>query len=193
MKLSTMIRILAILLVGTAILMTACTKQYTLSTSVTPVGSGTVSPESGAYDEGTELTLAASPSPGYIFDRWNGDAIGSSSPLTLVMDSEKNIRAYFKPEYALSTTVAPAGGGTVSPESGLYGAGTELTLKATAAPGYRFDYWSGDATGDSNPLTLVMDREKSVTAHFKAQYALSIAVAPAGGGTVSPDNGMYML
>lgn len=70
-------------------------------------------------------------------------------------------------QYTLSTEVDPSGAGMITPDSGTYDAGAEVTLVATAASGYAFDHWSGDVTGTSSPFTFFMDSNKSVTAHFK--------------------------
>jgi uncharacterized repeat protein (TIGR02543 family) len=66
--------------------------------------------------------------------------------------------------------VSPSGAGTISPASGTYDAGAEVTLTATPAEGYIFDYWSGDTTDTSSPVTITMDGAKSVRAHFKAGF-----------------------
>lgn len=165
--------------------------QYSLSTLVVPSGVGTVSPYDGIYNDGTELILTAEPSLGYIFNYWGGDATGSTNPVTIVMDDDKNIFAYFIAQYSLSTSVTPINTGTVTPNTGVYSDGTKLTLTAEPSSGYSFDYWSGDVTGDTNPATVVMDSDISVIAHFVVQYSLSTSVTPVGGGTASPVNGMY--
>ena len=69
---------------------------YTLSVSVSPSGAGSVSPSSGQYEEGTQVTLTATPASGYTFDYWDGDASGSSLATTITMDSNKSITAHFK-------------------------------------------------------------------------------------------------
>jgi chitodextrinase len=76
-------------------LATACTTRYTLSTSVSPSGSGTISPASGIYDGGTEVTLAAIPENGWSFVEWSGDTTGKTNPITITMDSDKSITARF--------------------------------------------------------------------------------------------------
>ena len=141
---------------------------YTLSTSVSPSGAGTVTPAGGAHDAGTVVTLTANPAQGYVFDHWSGDATGISNSVTVTMDSSKSIVANFKTQYTLSTSVSPSGTGTVAPSSGTYNDGTEVALTATPAQGYVFDHWSGDATGTSSPITVVMNSDKSIVAHFEA-------------------------
>ncbi|ABG59244.1 DUF6055 domain-containing protein [Cytophaga hutchinsonii] len=68
--------------------------------------------------------------------------------------------------YTLATTVA--GSGTVSPASGTFNAGTTQTLTATAAAGYVFSRWSGDASGTANPLSITMNANKNITATFSS-------------------------
>jgi len=73
-------------------------RQYTLAWSVTPSGSGTITPASGTkYPSGTSVTLRATASPGYEFDHWGGAASGTSPTTTIVMDRTKWVSAYFKP------------------------------------------------------------------------------------------------
>lgn len=68
--------------------------------------------------------------------------------------------------YTLSVNVSPPGAGSVSPSSGKYAEGTQVTLTAVPASGYTFDYWDGDASGSSATVTIIMNSDKSVTAHF---------------------------
>ncbi|TGE25107.1 hypothetical protein E5K00_07880 [Hymenobacter aquaticus] len=70
------------------------------------------------------------------------------------------------PTFAL--TVGASGGGTVSknPDKPTYVSGENVQLTATPAYGQVFMGWSGDATGTTNPLTLVMNSNKTVTAQF---------------------------
>jgi len=90
------IRILLMFLTTTMLLTLACTAQYTLTTSVSPSGSGGVTPASGTYDEGTEVALNATPATGWVFSEWSGDATDSSSPITITMDGNKSVTAMFK-------------------------------------------------------------------------------------------------
>ena len=55
---------------------------------------------------------------------------------------------------------------TLSPPGGLYEEGVFVMLTATSASNYRFDNWSGDLSGSTNPITIQMDRNMQVTANF---------------------------
>ncbi len=69
--------------------------------------------------------------------------------------------------YSLNVSINPSGGGTVNADpSGGYAPGTMVELTATPSAGYMFDSWSGDALGSDNPITIVMDADKTITANF---------------------------
>lgn len=68
--------------------------------------------------------------------------------------------------YTLTVHIAPPGGGSVSPGSGTYKGG-EITLTATPHANYTFDHWSGDAKGSSPSVSITMNGNKTVVAHFK--------------------------
>ena len=51
------------------------------------------------------------------------------------------------PTYTLSVSSNPPQAGSVSPSGGEYESGLQITLTATLASGYTFDYWDGAASG----------------------------------------------
>ena len=55
--------------------------------------------------------------------------------------------------------------GTV-PGAGGYVQNGTVQLSPTPDPGYVFSKWTGDATGKANPLSVVMDSDKTITAVF---------------------------
>jgi beta-lactamase superfamily II metal-dependent hydrolase len=71
------------------------------------------------------------------------------------------------PTYTLSVSVNPAQAGSVSPSGGEYKSGLQITLTATPASGYTFDFWDGAASSSSNTITITMNSNKTVTAHFE--------------------------
>ncbi|GBU21575.1 endo-1,4-beta-xylanase [Fibrobacteres bacterium R8-0-B4] len=72
--------------------------------------------------------------------------------------------------FTLTTAASPINGGTVtmSPNSDSYSpnASVQVTAKPTNSS-WQFDGWSGDASGTTNPVTVTMNANKSVTAKFK--------------------------
>lgn len=66
----------------------------------------------------------------------------------------------------LEVVVNPVGSGVISPQEEQFEEGTEITLQVEPVDGYKFDQWSGDISGDSPEIKIVMDTNKSVTAHF---------------------------
>jgi uncharacterized repeat protein (TIGR02543 family) len=93
--------------------------------------------------------------------------------------------------YALTTGVG-TGSGTVTrnPNQTTFASGAQVTLTATPSSGYVFTGWSGSAAGSTNPLTITMDADKTVTANFQGSgtvtYMLTTSVA-AGSGTITRD------
>ena len=81
--------------------------MFTLSTSI--VGSGTVSPSTGKYQDGSSIIVTATPSLGHKFDHWSGDASGTQTSITVKMDKDKTATAHFtkKEEPAPAPPPAP--------------------------------------------------------------------------------------
>ena len=75
--------------------------NYKLTTSVTPVDGGLVSPSEEIYTNGTEVSLEATPTPDYEFVEWKGGLTGNSNPTTLIMDSDINVIAVFQKKFTL--------------------------------------------------------------------------------------------
>jgi uncharacterized repeat protein (TIGR02543 family) len=72
--------------------------------------------------------------------------------------------------FVYSLTITTGSGGTTNPSPGThnYDFGEEVPVTAIPNSGYQFSGWSGDASGTSNPITITMDSDKSITANFSA-------------------------
>ena len=140
---------------------------YTLG--VTAInGSVLKNPNQPTYNSGSDVVLTATPNSGYTFTSWSGDATGSVNPLTVTMNSNKNVTANFTAIASTYTLNVIANNGSVlkNPDLLAYNSGASVLLTATPNSGYTFTSWSGDATGSVNPLTVIMNSNKNITANF---------------------------
>ena len=85
---------------------------------------------------------------------------------------------YFTTDYTVSATIDPIDGGTVN-GTGKYRNNTSATLTATPANDYNFDYWDIDISGTtststSNPLSLTVNNNASLIAHFYIPYNINL-------------------
>jgi len=71
------------------------TIYYNLTVNTTGNGSVSLSPAGGTYNEGTTVTLTATPDAGWEFAGWSGDLTGTNNPATITMDADKTVTATF--------------------------------------------------------------------------------------------------
>ena len=77
-------------------------KKYTLTVFVNDENKGTIDVATGSHEYGTEVTLTATPKEGYKLLAWSNKATTPS--ITLTMDNNKAVSAYFVKEYATDPT-----------------------------------------------------------------------------------------
>jgi uncharacterized repeat protein (TIGR02543 family) len=151
--------------------------SYILTTMAFPSSCGTVekSPSQSSYLSGTVVTLTSTPATGYTFTGWSGDLTGHANPAALTMSGNKTVTASFAVAASCTLSVIVAGSGFVvkSPNMSSYPCGTVVTLTATPTGGDPFSGWSGDLTGTTNPTTVTMNSDKTVTATFSPALVLS--------------------
>ncbi|VAW10764.1 hypothetical protein MNBD_BACTEROID03-2555 [hydrothermal vent metagenome] len=167
------------------------TTQYTLATNTIGNGNVGLSPTGDTYDDGTVVNVTATPDAGWRFDGWSGDASGTDNPLSVTMTADKSVTATFSlitaTQYTLTTSVM--GNGSVSPTGGTFDEGTAVSVTATPDVGWRFDGWSGDLTGGTNPGSITMDGDRTVTATFINDEAFDTAISI----TPNPTPGVFTI
>jgi len=94
-------------------------------------------------------------------------------------------------DVALSVSSAGPGAVLLDPPGGIYSFGQSVSLTALPDPNAAFAGWSGDLSAATNPETLVMSEDKSVTASFVTLYDLTVASTGVGSVTLSPPGGVY--
>ena len=94
--------------------------------------------------------------------------------------------------YALTTNASGAGSVDRNPDLPAYLPATEVELTASPDPGYMFDHWSGDLSGNNNPDTILMDSDKTITAFFLTlNCTLTVNVDGNGAVVKNPDSPFY--
>lgn len=149
----------------------------------------------GRYEQGTPVHLSAAANNGYKFDGWSDDFSSTSNVIKLTMDSDKAIRAAFsKTTFALSLDTTEGGTVSFSPQAKSFDPGSSVVLKATPSKAFVFKSWTGDASGNENPLTLTMDRDRKIGAEFAAaEYSLTVKANPVGFVDIRPASTSYRV
>ncbi len=118
----------------------------------------------GWYDEGTTASWSVT-SP--VVDGGTRYVANQASG-TVVMNYYQTVNVNWSTEYYLTTIADPQTGGTVTPAGGWYAAGSSVQIQAFPNQAWTFSTWSGDASGNQNPSSIVMDSAKTVRAIFTA-------------------------
>ncbi len=161
--------------------------------SVHTNGSGTVGvdPTASIYLNGTVVTLTATPAADFRFGGWSGDLSGSDNPATLTMNQNKTVTANFIRVVTVTANTIGSGTVTLDPAASFYDAGTNITVTATPAAGFRFSGWGGDLSGSTNPAALSLNDNKIITATFTRVLTLMANTVGSGTVVVSPAGGSY--
>lgn len=152
-------------------------------------GDGTVTSTSGidcgyvcgeAYQDGTIITLIATPEPNSTFNNWTGCDSSMGLTCSLTVNSDRIVTANFIADsptyYTLDVTKDGTGSGTVQNclmgiDCGLdctefYIDGTLTVLTAVPAGGSTFAGWTGEGCSGTESCVATMDENKTITATF---------------------------
>jgi hypothetical protein len=128
--------------------------NYTLSATTAGGGGISLYPPGGIYASTNIVTATATPSNGWTFLYWQGDASGVNPVIKVSTDRDKSIQAVFGT--TLSTTVAGSGQVLVYPPVALYPYGSVARLTGVPQPGNVFGIWGNAASGNTNPLNFAV-------------------------------------
>ncbi|NOT33074.1 MAG: hypothetical protein HOP12_02775 [Candidatus Eisenbacteria bacterium] len=179
---------LSLTLVGARTLTATFSPLHTITASAG--ANGSISP-SGAVPvaEGTSPVFTMLPAAGYhVLDVLvDGVSVGAPTSYTFTnVAANHTISVSFEiNSYTLDVTTIGSGSVVRVPDRPLYTHATLIDLSATAITGWHLRAWSGDASGNANPLTVTMNANKAVTATF-APDTFVIAATAGGGGSIVP-------
>ena len=144
-----------------------------------------------SFNQGTTVTLTATPAAGHAFGGW-GQFCTGLAPCKVRMGTNRQVSAEFRKgpfTIQISSGIPGGGSGTVKSQTGLtpainctitngtpsatgcsatYPANTLLTLAVTPAPGFIFDGWREPGCGTGNCQISVIGNKTVVTAFVPA-------------------------
>ena len=177
--------------------------QYSLIVLLNPPEGGQTSPSGTTwFNAGETVSLSAAANEGYSFAGWSGDVSGSQGATPVLMDKAKLVTANFSggtSSLTVNAVFPTSGSVTKSPDKTTYTTGEQVTLTAVPNPGYVFKNWSGDLTGETNPMALTVKGNMTVTANFVslASFDLTpgegLTISGRQGGTFDPGSQTYTL
>ncbi len=176
-------------------------EYYNLITNIEGEGDVEIDPDQDEYEEDEEVTVTAIPDEDWYFQEWTGDIPEEQKEqeeITLNMTENKNITAHFTeetPKYR-ELTINTEGNGETNPEQGTheYTEGTEVEVEATPEEGWYFQEWTGDHTSTEEEITVTMDEDKEITAHFQEEienYTLTTNIDGEGEVDAEPEQDEY--
>ena len=171
--------------------------QRAITTSSSPLAGGTTS-GGGTVDDGTLVTVVATPALGYTFASWTegGAQVSASASYAFTATADRALVANFAPvpTYAIATSATPAAGGTTT-GSGSYSSGSSATVTASANAGYVFMRWTvnGAQVSTSPSYTFSVASNTTLVANFVlagSQLTIATSASPSAGGSTS-GGGIY--
>ena len=169
--------------------------QYTIIAHANNNAFGTVS-GGGDFDEDTEVTVTATPKPGYRFVNWTeaGNPVSTNIGYTFTISKNRTLVANFEAIPAATYSIAVSSNntnqGTVS-GGGTFDEGTEATVTATPKSGYRFVNWTeaGNPVSTNTSYTFTVSKNRTLVANFEAipatTYTITVSSNNTNQGTVS--------
>jgi hypothetical protein len=173
---------------------------YTVETLAAPIVGGSVF-GGGEFLDGYNVTVLATPNPGYVFLDWteNGAAVSASTNYSFTAAANRTLTADFAALCMIAVAVSPAAGGSAT-GGGVFVAGSNVTVQATTNSGYVFVGWdvNGALASNSSSYTFTAIGNATVTAEFAPFCVVTVSASPAldgsawGGGSFPPGSGVTL-
>ncbi len=169
---------------------------HSIVTSSAPALGGSTS-GGGSYNTGTSVTVSAVANAGYAFQNWTEgvNVVATTPDYTFNASANRTLVAHFgvpPPQWTITANVLPATGGSVTGD-GLVDDGSQVTLSATASPGYTFSKWTEGANDVSTSpnYAFTASADRTLTANFTltstgVKFDFDATTTPVAIGQVTP-------
>ena len=122
----------------------------------------------------------------------DGSLSSGSQDFSIIITGAATISDTPGQQYTLTVNTSGSGSVDLDPPGGTYSSGTWVDCTAIADPGWHFDHWAGDLSGSTNPESILMDDDQSITAVFvQDEYTLTVNVSGSGSVTKNPNQSTY--
>ena len=170
---------------GTSVQAITLVDARTYNLSLSQVGQGTVSVSKNQLKSGESATLTAQAAQGWSFDHWeeNGQNLGTTNPLTVMMGTQdRSIKAVFKEKARVTLQIVDTNGRELAPsQSQEVTSGGSVTFQVPNLENVNFKGWKRNdqivETGNTYTLSNVTQNE-IIQAVFEVPVQ-SITVTPA--------------
>lgn len=152
------------------------TGTFSTSPAGTSCGTGCVS-----FNQGTVVTVSASPASGSVFSGWSGSGCSGTGNCVVTLNADANVTATFTiaapTSVNLTKAFAGTGSGTVATSvtgtscganCTTFAPGTSMSLTATPASGSIFAGWSGAGCSGTGACLITLNSSQTATATFNA-------------------------
>ena len=166
--------------------------QWNIASSSSSLLGGIVN-GGGTVDDGSSVTLVATPNLGYAFVNWTeaGIAVSAAASYTFTATADRTLVANFAvvPTYSVTTSANPSAGG-VTLGNATYSRGSSATVTATANAGYVFHKWTDGGSTNilSQSYTFAVTANRNLVANFVLAgevKTIATSASPTAGGSTS--------
>ena len=174
--------------------------NYTVSGSVSPSGSGSISLSKTTANIGDTITITATPGTGWrlVSLATNPSRTITNNKFTMPAGNVAVTATFEKISYSITKAASPSAGGTVTTNKNSANYGDTVTVSQTPAAGYYFNGWTKTPSNlaINNGQFTMPAQNVSLTANYLKRSTASLAsTSLTSGGTVkltiSPDKSTY--
>ncbi|HJT82439.1 MAG TPA: hypothetical protein VJ719_14690, partial [Chthoniobacterales bacterium] len=155
-------------------------KQYNIGVSASPPNGGIVT-GAGNYVSGSNVTVTATPNPGFLFANWtqNGTVVSTTSSYSFPAIADRALVANFTSVFTIATSAQPPNGGATT-GGGNFSGGTSATVIALPNNGFNFVNWTenGVQVSASDSYTFTVNGSRSLVANFASKPGNNDFAAP---------------